>query len=66
MADDIIDQNFPYGESAALAGAKFREVETVDTFTGQVGVALPTSRNESSAPGTIVVPNEVECKAGFI
>ena len=36
MADDIIDQSFPYGEAAALAGAKFREVETLDSVTGQV------------------------------
>ena len=41
MADDIIDQSFPYGESAALAGAKFREVETLDTVTGQVGTPFP-------------------------
>lgn len=37
MADDIIDQSFPYGEAAALAGAKFREVETINSATGQVG-----------------------------
>ena len=40
MADDIIDQSFPYGEFAALAGAKFREVEALDTVTGQVGLTL--------------------------
>ena len=36
MADDIIDKSFPYGKEAALAGAKFRDVETVDLATGQV------------------------------
>lgn len=36
MADDIIDKSFPYGDAAALAGAKFREVETIDPITGQV------------------------------
>ena len=36
MADDIIDQSFPYGEAASLAGAKFREVEALDSVTGQV------------------------------
>ena len=36
MADDIIDKSFPYGNSATLAGAKFREVETLDSLSGQV------------------------------
>ena len=37
MADDIIDQSFPYGDGVALAGAKFREVEAINYLTGQVG-----------------------------
>ncbi|CAI8024833.1 hypothetical protein GBAR_LOCUS14386 [Geodia barretti] len=54
MADDIIDQSFPYGESAALAGAKFREVETLDTFTGQLVYQCSASKcyqsEEQSVP----------------
>jgi hypothetical protein len=42
MADDIIDQSFPYGNAASLAGAKFREVETINSDTGQVG-AIPVN-----------------------
>ena len=38
-ADDIIDQSFPYGNAASLAGAKFREVEAINSDTGQVGVS---------------------------
>ena len=36
MADDLVDKTFPYGEEAALAGAKFREVEALNSATGQV------------------------------